>query len=165
MHCLDARFSWWDDPQTAVGKGRAYIERALELDPDNADAYLAAGGLFWFERRFDDAVAHARRAVQLAPGSADVANLASFYLTSAGFPKKRSGKARRRLPSTHTTPLITWAISVTLIALPGKSRNRFLHSRLMTFEIRVPASALPILSSSISRTVSRKRRSGRPSVF
>jgi hypothetical protein len=52
MHCLDARFGWWDDPQTAVGKGRAYIDRALELDPDNADAYLVAGGLFWLERRY-----------------------------------------------------------------------------------------------------------------
>ena len=97
MHCLDARFSWWDDPRTAVGKGRAYIDRALELDPDNADAYLAAGGLFWLERRFDEAVAHARRAAQLAPGSADVANLASFYLTSAGFPEEAVGQSKKAI--------------------------------------------------------------------
>jgi adenylate cyclase len=97
MHLLDARFSWWDDPQTAVGKARAYIGRALELDPDNADAYLAAGGLFWFERHFDEAVAHARRAVQLAPGSADVANLASFYLTSAGFPEEAVGQSKKAI--------------------------------------------------------------------
>ena len=97
MHLLDARFSWWDDPQTAVGKARAYIDRALELDPDNADAYLAAGGLFWFERHFDEAVAHARRAVQLAPGSADVANLASFYFTSAGFPEEAVVQSKKAI--------------------------------------------------------------------
>ncbi len=94
MHCLDARFNWWDDPRTAAGKARAYIDKALELDPNNADAYIAAGGLSWFERRFDEAVAHAKRAVQLAPGSADVANIASFYLTSAGFPG-RGGETKQ----------------------------------------------------------------------
>jgi adenylate cyclase len=97
MHLLDARFSWWDDPQTAVGKAQAYIDRALKLDPDNADAYLAAGGLFWFERHFDEAVAHARRAVQLAPGSADVANLASFYLTSSGFPEEAVVQSKKAI--------------------------------------------------------------------
>ena len=97
MHLLDARFSWWDDPQMAVGKARALIDKALELDPDNADAYLAAGGLFWFERHFDEAVAHARRAVQLAPGSADVANLASFYFTSAGFPEEAVVQSKKAI--------------------------------------------------------------------
>ena len=104
MHMLDARFSWWDDPQTAVGKARTYIDKALELDPDNADAYLAAGGLFWFERQFDEAVSHARRAVQLAPGSADVANLASFYLTSAGFPEEAVVQSKKAIALSPNYP-------------------------------------------------------------
>jgi adenylate cyclase len=36
--------------------------------------------------RYDDALIDARKAVELAPGSADVANLASFHLTAAGYP-------------------------------------------------------------------------------
>jgi adenylate cyclase len=33
MHCLDARFGWWDDRETAIIKARAYTDEALELDP------------------------------------------------------------------------------------------------------------------------------------
>jgi adenylate cyclase len=32
MHCLDARFSWWDDRETALGKARTYTDKALELE-------------------------------------------------------------------------------------------------------------------------------------
>jgi adenylate cyclase len=38
--------------------------------------------------RYDKAVADAKRSVQLAPGSADVAELASFVLASSGFPEE-----------------------------------------------------------------------------
>jgi len=31
MHCLDARFGWWDDRETALGKARTYTDKALEL--------------------------------------------------------------------------------------------------------------------------------------
>jgi adenylate cyclase len=95
--CLDARFGWWHDRKAAVGKARAYIDRAFELDPDNADAHIASAGLFWLEGCFDEAVADARRAVQLAPGSADVANLASFYLTSAGSTDEAVGLSKRAI--------------------------------------------------------------------
>ena len=97
MHCLDARFGWWDDREKAAAKARTYIGRALELDPNNADAYIASGGLFWLRGDFDDAVADARRAVQLAPGSADVANLASFYLTSAGHPDEAVRESKKAM--------------------------------------------------------------------
>ncbi|HTK86169.1 MAG TPA: adenylate/guanylate cyclase domain-containing protein, partial [Nitrospiraceae bacterium] len=29
LHCLDARFGWWDDRETATDKARAYADRAL----------------------------------------------------------------------------------------------------------------------------------------
>lgn len=81
----DARFGWWDDRETAIKKGRAYIDRALELDPENPDAYTVSSLLLMLEMRHEEAVIDAKKAVELAPGSADAAVFASFVLASAGF--------------------------------------------------------------------------------
>src|SRR6476660_9446445 len=35
IHCLDARFGWWDDREAAIVKAHSYADRALELDPNN----------------------------------------------------------------------------------------------------------------------------------
>lgn len=88
IHCLDARFGWWDDRETAIIKARTYADRALQLDPNNADGHIALGLLCWLRGQYDEAVFNARKAVQLAPGSADVAELASFILTPSGYPKE-----------------------------------------------------------------------------
>jgi adenylate cyclase len=88
MHCLDARFGWWDDRETAIDKARAYADRALEIDPGNADAYTTSSLILLLQRRFDEAVADARKATQLAPGSADTAELASHVLTPSGYPEE-----------------------------------------------------------------------------
>ena len=88
IHCLDARFGWWDDRETAIIKARAYADRALQLDPNNADGYIVLGLLCWLREQYDEAVFNARKAVQLAPGSADVAELASFILTPSGYPEE-----------------------------------------------------------------------------
>jgi adenylate cyclase len=88
IHCLDARFGWWDDRETAIIKARAYADRALQLDPNNADGYIALGLLCWLREQYDEAVFNVRKAVQLAPGSADVAELASFILTPSGYPEE-----------------------------------------------------------------------------
>jgi len=88
IHCLDARFGWWDDRETAIIKARAYADRALQLDPNNADGHIALGLLCWLRGQYDEAVFNARKAVQLAPGSADVAERASFILTPSGSPEE-----------------------------------------------------------------------------
>ena len=88
MHCLDARFGWWDDRETALGKARTYTDKALELEPANADAYRTSSVVLLAQGRYDEAVVDAKRSVQLAPGSADVAELASFVLASSGFPEE-----------------------------------------------------------------------------
>jgi adenylate cyclase len=93
MHCLDARFGWWDDRKTAIEKATAYADRALEIDLGNADAYTTSSLILLMQRRYDEAVADARKAVQLAPGSADAAELASFVLT-LGI-SRRSGRTER----------------------------------------------------------------------
>ena len=88
LHCLDARFGWWDDREIAIGKARACADRALEIDFGNADAHTALSLILLMQRRHDEAVAEARKAVQLAPGAADTADLASHVLTASGFPEE-----------------------------------------------------------------------------
>ena len=88
MHCLDARFGWWDDRETAIDKARVHADRALEIDPGNADAYTTSSLILLLQRRFDEAVADARKATQLAPGSADTAELASHVLAPSGYPEE-----------------------------------------------------------------------------
>ena len=68
MHALDVRFGWWDERAQATPKTRAYLERAFELDADNADAHMTAAALMCMERRFEEAEAVVRRAVSVAPG-------------------------------------------------------------------------------------------------
>ncbi len=88
LHSLDARFGWWDDRETAIGKARAYADRALEIDPGNADAYTASSLILLMQRRHDEAVSDARNAVKLAPGAADTAELASHVLAASGYPEE-----------------------------------------------------------------------------
>jgi adenylate cyclase len=102
LHCLDARFGWWDDRETATDKARAYADRALEIDSGNADACTASSLILLVQRLHDEAVAAARKAVKLAPGAADTAELASHVLTASGFPEEAvlmSEKAMTLSPS------------------------------------------------------------------
>ena len=88
LHSFDARFEWWDDRETAIKKALAYVARALEIDPENADAYTASSLILLFQRQHDEAVAAAKKAVELAPGSADTAELAGYVLAASGYPEE-----------------------------------------------------------------------------
>jgi adenylate cyclase len=88
IHYLDARFSWWDDRETALAQARSYVDRALDLDPENSDANRTLSMALLLQGCFGEAVDHARLAVRLAPGSADAASFACFVLAFAGFPEE-----------------------------------------------------------------------------
>jgi adenylate cyclase len=96
-HCLDARFGWWDDRETALLKAEQLLQSALDKEPNNADALIAKAGLLWIRRRFGEGAAEARKAVDFAPSSADVANLASFYLATAGYGDEAIAHSRRAM--------------------------------------------------------------------
>ncbi len=85
LQYVNARFGWWDDRETALNKGCNYVEEALRLDPDNADAHMSLSLLLMVMRRHQEAVDHARRSIELAPGSADAATFACFVLASSGY--------------------------------------------------------------------------------
>jgi len=88
VHYADARFGWWDDREVALEKAHAYKDRALELDPNNGDAFTTSSLVHLLRAQYDEAMADARRAVELAPSSADTATFACFVLASAGAPEE-----------------------------------------------------------------------------
>ena len=97
IHCLDARFGWWDFRETALGQAQDYTSRAIELDPNNADAHTSLSLIFLLQERFDEAVSEAKLAVQLAPGSADAAELASFVLAPSGHPEEAIALSKKAI--------------------------------------------------------------------
>jgi len=86
LHSVNARFDWGDGREAEMAKARVYAHRALELDRNNADAHIDLGILAAWDGLHDEAVSHVRRAVKLAPGAADILNLASFILAPSGYP-------------------------------------------------------------------------------
>jgi adenylate cyclase len=104
IHYVDARFGWWDDRETALGKARGYTNRALELDPENPDANTTSSFILLLEARYDEAAVHARRAADLAPGSADAATFACFVLAFSGFPEEAVAHGERAMTLSPNYP-------------------------------------------------------------
>jgi len=95
MHYVDARFGWWDDRETALAKSQRCVDLALDLDPENPDANSTSSMTSLLQGRFEEAAIHARRAVKLAPGSADAATFACFVLAFAGYPDEAVAHGER----------------------------------------------------------------------
>jgi adenylate cyclase len=104
MHYVDARFGWWDDRETAIGKARSYADQALELDPENPDANTTSSLAFLLQGRYDDAAVYARRGAHLAPGSADAATFACFALAFAGYPEEAVAHGERAMTLSPNYP-------------------------------------------------------------
>jgi len=73
------------DRTEAVGKARTAVNRALELDPNLAEAHTALGLVrFYFEWDWAGAEAEFRRALELNPGSRSVHEEYGGFLTAMG---------------------------------------------------------------------------------
>jgi adenylate cyclase len=120
IHCLDARFGWWDDREAAIVKARSYADRALELDPNNADGHIALGVLCLLKERYEEAVSHTRKAVQLAPGSADIANLAGFILALSGCPEEALALAQKSIALSPNHPTLYLGVLGNAYRLSGQ---------------------------------------------
>ena len=123
LHCLDARFGWWDDREIAIGKARAYADRALEIDFGNADAHTALSLILLMQRRHDEAVAEARKAVQLAPSAADTADLASYVLTASGIPEEAVVLSEKAMALNPTYPAVYLGILGNAYRLSGRTEQ------------------------------------------
>ena len=119
IHFVNARFGWSDDREAAFTASRTYADRALELDPNNAHAHLVVGYLCWPQQRFDEAVSHARKAVQLAPGAADILNQASFILAPSGCPEEAMILAQKSIALNPNHPAVYLGILGNACRLSG----------------------------------------------
>jgi adenylate cyclase len=88
LHFTDARFGFWEDRETALNKANSYVDKALSLDAENPDAHMTQSLLLTLQRRFDEAVVSARKAIKYGPGSADNLQFASFVFASAGLARE-----------------------------------------------------------------------------
>lgn len=98
IHYSNARHGWsGEDRETSLKKADAYIARALELDPDCADAYRSASGVLLLRSQFKEAAAAARKAAQLGANLPDVLVFGGFVLTCCGHAVEAIGQIERAL--------------------------------------------------------------------
>ena len=81
----------------AIPQARAAIARALELDPDLAEAHAVLGEILTRELRFEEAERAFKRALELNPGSAEAHSIYSELLLYLGGDSESVRMARRAL--------------------------------------------------------------------
>jgi TolB-like protein/class 3 adenylate cyclase len=74
-----ARFGWERDEATTYEAALACAARALKIDPDCDEAYVALGYTRLFQRHHDDASAAGEKAIALCPNSAGAYHMAAMF--------------------------------------------------------------------------------------
>jgi len=151
LHSFDARFGWWDDRETAIEKALAYVDRALEIDPGNADAYTASSLILLFQRQHDEAVAAARKAVELAPGSADTAELASHVLAASGYPEEAVVLSEKAMTLSPNYPAVYLGTLGNAYRLSGRTEQAI--EAFQAYHARSPGFGLTDIVIAYQRTV------------
>jgi len=136
IHVWDARFGWWDDRPTSLAKATAYAERALRLDPESPEGHAYSGMIRLLQRRFDDAIWLAQKAVELAPGSADVAVNACWILTGTGRPHEAVLEGERAMKLNPFPPPVYFGFLGNAYRLAGRIDEAI--TALETFHARAP---------------------------
>jgi tetratricopeptide (TPR) repeat protein len=79
-----ARFGWEKDQATTYEAALEVAARALTIDPESHDAYLALGYTRLFQRRHDEALAAGEKAIALCPNGAVDYHMAGMFHGYAG---------------------------------------------------------------------------------
>jgi TolB-like protein/Tfp pilus assembly protein PilF len=83
---FDARFGWSTDREASFRKAEEVAEKAYGLDPDDAKTNGLLGALSLSLGRHEEAIAYARRAVELVPGDASELATLGWILCYSGYP-------------------------------------------------------------------------------
>lgn len=84
IHWASARLGWWNDRETELRQSEQYVEAAISIDDTNADAHCVRALLLQMRGSHDKAVKAAWRAIDLGPGSADIAIFTSLIFNFSG---------------------------------------------------------------------------------
>lgn len=102
-------------PEETAGQVDRWVERALELDPEQAEAHTARGfARTLFHREWEAADADFRRGVELNPNSVDCHAYFTFHLTCMGRWPEGLRHVRRALELDPLEPGVNWAHGWTL---------------------------------------------------
>jgi len=107
------------DAESVLPEAKAAIERALELDPQLAEAHASLGLLHSTRRRGPEALAALKRAVELRPGYAEAHNWISWNSLVLGLPGQALRSARH---ATELNPHSPEAISNLILSLVVNDR-------------------------------------------
>ena len=82
----EARFGWSDDTDASLTKAFECVQKAIELDPDLADAYAALCAAYRVKGDWDRSIAAGETAIGLSPNSAEVHAILALSMMYAGLP-------------------------------------------------------------------------------
>ncbi len=69
---IDWRYSWTEDPASALDRALSYAQRAVELDPTDARGFGELGYVQLYRKEHDTALESYKRALALNPNDADM---------------------------------------------------------------------------------------------
>ncbi|HEX3619814.1 MAG TPA: tetratricopeptide repeat protein [Candidatus Udaeobacter sp.] len=100
--------SYWRD-------GRALWTHALAVDPQNDTAHISICDLDLRENRLDDAILHARKALEIRPDSADAESRLGVALSASGQNEEASIHFRRALETHQIRPRLHYNLASLLL--------------------------------------------------
>jgi len=88
---------WSDDPDESRKEARQWAERAVALEDADGQAHTVLGNVLLLERRFDEALAIARKAVEIRPGCTNANGFLANVLLHCGEAGAAITHARRAI--------------------------------------------------------------------
>ena len=83
-HALQYVNRWSGDPEKSLERAQQLVDRALQLDPAEAQAHFVLGVVHVWQKQVDQAIADAEKAIALDPNLADAYGLLANALHYAG---------------------------------------------------------------------------------
>jgi TolB-like protein/lipoprotein NlpI len=97
-----------EDRAQCLDKARQYLSRAIELNPDDANAQAAMAEYQMYDKNFDLAQMHARKSIELNPTLADGYSILGWHASSTGQYDKAVEYADRSMQIDQFHPYIGW---------------------------------------------------------
>ncbi|HUV21362.1 MAG TPA: tetratricopeptide repeat protein [Gammaproteobacteria bacterium] len=83
-HWQEAYCDWSDSLELSLANATVAVEQSLELEPDNAEAWILASTIHNIQHEPEKAVAASKRALELEPGNAEIQALSGFAMNFIG---------------------------------------------------------------------------------